>query len=74
MKHKGYRLVGDNIVKNIQRRHLWPDRRNQPVHYFHAYAIENRIDVSEYSYNTTKISEVTDIRQAVLPKHIDDVR
>ena len=76
MKHKGYRIVGDNIDKNIQRRHLRLDRRNQSVHHFHAYAVENRIDVSEYSDKTTKISEVTDIEYAaasVLPKCIDDI-
>jgi len=31
MKHKGYRLVGDNIDKNIQKRHLRLDRRNQSI-------------------------------------------
>ena len=76
MKHKGYRLVGDNIDKNIQKRHLRLDRRNQSIHHFHAYAVENRIDVSEYSDKTIKISDVTDIDHAaasLLPKCIDDV-
>ena len=76
VKYKGYHLVGDNIDKNIQKRHLRLDRRNQSVHHFHAYTVENCIDVSEYSDKTTKISEVTDIEHAatsVLPKCIDDL-
>lgn len=76
MRHKGFRLVGDNIDKTIHRRHLRLNTKNQSVHYFHVYAVENRIDVSSFSDDCTDISHVTDIESAsmsFLPKSIDDV-
>ena len=45
LRHKGFRLCGDNIDKRICRRYLRSDRRNQSVHYLHAYAVENRVDL-----------------------------
>ena len=44
MKHRGYRLCGDNINKSIHTRHKRLDRRNKSLHYFHLYAVENRVD------------------------------
>ena len=54
VRHKGYWIVGDNINKHIHKRHQRLDRRTQSIHYFHAYAVENHIDVSEYSDKTTR--------------------
>ena len=75
MRHKGFRLCGDNLDKSIHRRHLRSDKRNQSLHFFHAYAVENRIDVSELSDNCPSISETTDVScaaQWILPKSRDD--
>jgi len=36
MRHKGFRLCGDNIDKSVRRHYLRSDRRNQSLHYFHA--------------------------------------
>ena len=75
MKHKGFRFCGDNLDKNVHRRHLRSDKRNQSLHYFHLYAVENRIDVSELSDVSPNISEITDINTAtisLLPKRGDD--
>lgn len=77
LRHKGFRLCGDNIDKRICRRHLRSDRRNQSVHYFHAYAVENRIDVSELSDISMHISETTTLENAVssvLPTAGDNTR
>ena len=49
MRHKGFQLVGDNIDKTICRRHLRLDRKNESVHYFYVYVVENCIDVSQLS-------------------------
>lgn len=76
MRHRGFRLVGDNIDKAIRRRHLRLDRKNESIHYFHVYAVENRIDASQLPDTSTKISEITDIDSAaasVLPKVRDDL-
>ena len=42
----GYTLCGDNIDKNIRRRYQRSDRSTISLHYFHMYAVKNRIDVS----------------------------
>lgn len=76
MRHKGFRLCGDNLDKNIYRRHLRSDKRNQSLHYFHAYAVENRIDVSELSDICPNILEITDVKcaaKSILPKPMDDM-
>lgn len=75
LRHQGFRLCGDNIDKNISRRYLRSDRRNQSVHYFHAYAVENRIDVSKLSDVSIPMSEVTThdyVPNSILPRHGDD--
>lgn len=75
LRHKGFRLCGDNIDKSICRRHLRSDRRNQSIHYFHAYAVENRIDISALSDVSIHVSEFTTLEYAsksVLPRRGDD--
>ena len=76
-RHKGYRLCGDNIDKSISRRHLRSNRRNQSIHYFHAYAVENRIDISQLSDINIHVSEITTLEYAsssVLPRLGDDTK
>ena len=75
VRHKGFRLCGDNIDKSIRRHHSRSDRRNQSLHYFHAYAVENRVDVSHLSDINIHISEITSIEyvpNSVLPRLGDD--
>ena len=77
VRHKGFRLCGDNIDKSIRRRHLRSDRRNQSLHYFHTYAMENRVDISHLSDVNVHISELTSIQyipNSVLPRLGDDTQ
>ena len=46
---KCYRICGDNIDKTVRPRFMRSDRKNSSLHYFHAYAVQNRIDVSALS-------------------------
>lgn len=64
-RYKGYHLCGDNIDKSISRRHLRSNTRNQLVHYFHAYAVENRIDISQLSDINIHVSEITILEYAL---------
>ena len=41
-----YKLVGDNIDKNVKPRDMRIDSQTQSLHYFHAYAVRDRINVS----------------------------
>lgn len=39
----GYKIVGDNIDKNIRPRYQTMERQTKSVHYFHSYAVMDRV-------------------------------
>ena len=43
---KGYKLVGDNLDKNVKPRYRRIDQKTQSLHFFHYYAVQDRIDLS----------------------------
>lgn len=44
-----YKLVGDNIDKSVKTRYMRLEGgRNQSLHYFHCFAVLNRIDFTEF--------------------------
>lgn len=45
----GFTVVGDNIDKNFRPSYQRQDRQTKPLHYFHAYAAMNHVDVSSLS-------------------------
>ena len=76
MMHKGYRICGDNWDKNVLARHMRIDKRNQSLHYFHVYAVENRVDFVSLSDQPPDNSAIIDFRSAaksLLPSPSDDV-
>ena len=46
---KSYKLVGDNIDKNIRPRDMRIDHQGRSLHYFHTYAVQDRVDLSNVS-------------------------
>ena len=44
-----YLLVGDNLDKNISPRDMRVENQVKSLHYFHSYAVHDRIDVSDLS-------------------------
>ena len=75
MKHRGYRLCGDNIDKSIHTRHMRLDRRNKSLHYFHLYAVENRVDFASLSDelpDNSKITNLWSVAKSLLPTPADD--
>ena len=44
-----YRIVGDNIDKNVKPRNMTSEHQIRSLHYFHSYAVRDRIDLSSYS-------------------------
>ncbi len=48
-KWHGFKFVGDNIDKNIHPRFQRHEKRGQSLHYFHGYAVRDRIDLSTLS-------------------------
>ena len=47
----GFKLVGDNIDKNVRPRHQTLQRQTQSFHYFNSYAIKDRLDLFVMSDN-----------------------
>ena len=77
-RHRGYRLCGDNIDKSIHRRHLRFDKQNLSLHYFHTYAVENRIDFSDLSDESKEglygnLSDKHSMAVSLLPTTQDDL-
>ena len=46
---KTYRLVGDNIDKQVNPRDMRSDNQTRSLHYFHTYAVRDRIDLTGVS-------------------------
>ena len=45
----GFKIVGDNIDKNILPSFQRCDYQTKLFHYFHSYAVKNRMDLSDVS-------------------------
>lgn len=45
----GFKIVGDNIDKTVKPRDMRSDRQTKSLHYFHLYAVRDRIDASSLS-------------------------
>lgn len=57
-----FKLCGDNIDKNIKRRHVRSDRQTISLHYFHSYAVKDRIESSSLSDNQPqRIPDLSDV-------------
>ena len=65
----GYKIVGDNIDKNIRRTHQRIDRTTRSLHYFHMFAVKDRLDFSYLSDHRPTQVEI-DI-QVLLPGATD---
>ena len=46
---KGFKIVGDNIDKNFRRSFQRLDLQTRSFHYFHSYAVLDRVDLSGYA-------------------------
>ena len=45
----GFKVVGDNIDKNVHPRHESLDQHTRSLHYFNCYAVKDRIDLGSLS-------------------------
>ncbi len=74
-KQLGYKLIGDNIDKGVKTRFMRvEDHSNKSLHYFHACAIKNRVDLREYPDERPQGCEDCPKRRALrlLPSAEDD--
>ncbi len=69
----GYRLCGDNIDKTIRSRYMRSNKRNTSLHYFHVYAVKNRVDTSSLpEYLPQRQMDVNRMAVSILPTRGDD--
>jgi hypothetical protein len=67
----GFKLVGDNLDKNFRRSYQRVDCQTISHHYFHTYAVKDRVDLSHFS--DLPKNDVIDITQ-LLPTEQDNVQ
>ena len=48
-----YKIVGDNIDKEIKPRHMRSDNQARSLHYFHSYAVRDRVNLDSYDDSTS---------------------
>lgn len=56
----GFKIVGNNIDKNVRPSHQRIDHQTQSLHYFHSFAVRDRVDLSAYSDQPPKIPPMID--------------
>lgn len=66
------KLVGDYIDKNVKPRHMRSDNQTKSLHYFHVYAVADRVNTSQSNQRTIRDPKSVDL-QVLLPS-IDDER
>ena len=54
----GFKLVGDNIDKNVQPRHMRHDKQTLSMHYYHSYAVRDRVSSYDLSNAVPNLKEV----------------
>ena len=71
-KQTTYKLVGDNIDKNVHPREMRSDHQTHSLHYFHAYAVLDRVDMSGFSTDV-QIPDTSEINlRHLLPTGSDE--
>lgn len=45
----GFKIIGDNIDKNIKPRYYRSNTTVKSLHYYHSYALKDRIDMTDIS-------------------------
>ena len=67
-----YKIVGDNIDKNVQTREMRHDHQTRSLHYFHSYAVADRVDLSAFS-NDVSTPDISVIQlDTLLPSSSDE--
>ena len=67
----GYKLVGDNIDKNVKPRHQTLERQTNSLHYFNCYAVHDHLDLSSCSDDPPKVDLRTLDVDTILPSQQD---
>ena len=67
-----YKIVGDNIDKEIHPTHMRTDYQTKSLHYFQSYAVQDRINLSQYSSDEPPVPDIESIQlDNLLPTSLD---
>ena len=67
----GFKIVGDNVDKNFRPSTQRHDNKTKSMHWFHLYAVKDRIDLSSYSDCTSNLATI-DVNELLI--HKDDIK
>lgn len=73
----GFKVVGDNIDKTVKPRYMSEDTGTQSLHYFHSYAVRDRLNLHNCSDlppnkpGEWSMENYKEVSQKVLPNHED---
>ena len=67
-----FKLVGDNIDKNVKPRDMRADHQTQSLHYFHSFAVKDRIDFSSVPNTLSLINPAEVDLNCCLPSGEDE--
>ena len=59
--NSGYKIVFDNIDKNVKPRFVRSDHQTHSLHFVHSYAVKDRIEFSQFSSKTPTAVNIFDI-------------
>ena len=69
-----YKLVGDNIDKDVRPHNMRIDHQTQSLHYFHTYGMADRVDFSNVSDKPKSVDVNAVNLQDLLPDENDDTQ
>ena len=52
----GFKCVGDNIDKNVKPRYMRTDTKTRSLHFFNAYAVQDRVNCSNLDCSNVSAS------------------
>ena len=67
----GFKIVGDNFDITVKPRHMTFDHQTKSLHYFHNYALKDRVDFSAHSSTPTIIHPLEFCKDKFLPSSED---
>ena len=66
-----FKMVGDNIDKEVKPRDMRSDHQARSLHYFHSYGVLDRINLDDYD-NTISLPDLSAVQLDLLLPTEDD--
>lgn len=61
----GYKVVGDNVDKKVKPRYMRSDNQSKDLHYFHLYALRDRVDLSRASEDPPNLNPDPELAELI---------